>query len=131
MTRGAVDSGDRRVWWVRIEARTDGWTVIMVGGRLSSGQFEGWVGIWQGKSRLVVDATHDGEDEEEGRLRWIAEEDGSSDILTRGVSQDGMVLHKDISFSRTYLTYLTIIVFLVDLKLSAWNIVLRDDLAVS
>jgi hypothetical protein len=34
MTRGAVDSGERREWWVRMEAGTEGWMVISVGGRL-------------------------------------------------------------------------------------------------
>jgi hypothetical protein len=35
MTRGAVDSAGRREWWVRIEARTEGWTLTTVGCRLN------------------------------------------------------------------------------------------------
>ena len=56
----------------------------MVGGRLLSGEFKELCGtLRHGMKENWRGITHDGEDEEEGRLRWIAEEAESSDILTR------------------------------------------------
>lgn len=96
MTRGAVDSGERREWWVRMEAGTEGWMVISVGGRLgeddqlsSDGMRTGQEdengvekGRWEVRGALeIAGRTYDWEDEDGGRLRWMAEEAGSSDIL--------------------------------------------------
>jgi hypothetical protein len=34
MTRGVLESAGLLEWWVRIEATTEGWTVMSVGARL-------------------------------------------------------------------------------------------------
>lgn len=74
MTRGVVLSAGRRWWWVRIEATTDGWTVMSAGGRLG-GQLEFGRSMAEGQ-------THRCDELLGGCVRWIADVGASSDILS-------------------------------------------------